>query len=262
MLNNKSDELRAKILKWAGEIRSWRIPWHTGIYPGEMAAFLGLCDLCGIRSIIESGRGDHAYSTRILGKFADQTDVKITSIDFSPVEGNTFQEPLRQYCNLQCIVGNAFDVLPDVAREVQGPIALLLDGPKLEPANRLSLVASYMFDIHVVAHHNCPLEAPWGKEFSQIFPCAFHYEVLGLAQIPEWQEFKQWENGCVNDYEMYDEVHRVRGRSLGYSSLAMGVLSDNKLSKRRFLELRIDPLRYHPWWLWLKWSLRGGKSSR
>ena len=90
MRNEKYDQLPARILKWAGEIRSWGVPWETGIYPGEMAAFLGLCDLFGIQSIIESGRGEHAYSTQILCEYAEMGDVKIVSIDSEPVQERAF----------------------------------------------------------------------------------------------------------------------------------------------------------------------------
>ena len=152
MRNENYDQLPARILKWAGEIRSWGIPWKTGIYPGEMAAFLGLCDILAIKSIIESGRGEHAYSTQILGEYAERMRVIIVSIDFSPVQRSASEERLGRYRNLRCVAGDAFDLLPDAARGLDGPMALLLDGPKLQPANRLSIVASYMFDVAVVAH--------------------------------------------------------------------------------------------------------------
>ena len=248
-------QLEAKIIKWAYEIKAWGIEWHTGIYPGEMAAFLGLCDLCGVRSIIESGRGEHAYSTQILGEYAERTGVKVVSIDFSPPERNPFHERLQRYPNLRCVAGDTFDVLPDAAYGLPGPVALLLDGPKMQPANRLSLVASIVFDTQVVAHHNCHLFSPWGKEFTLVFPGTFHFEDLGLAVIPKWQEFKRWEKECVGGYEQYDEVHELPGRSLRTSSLAMASLSPNLRSTKRLLELQSGPLCYNPLWLWVKWSI-------
>lgn len=254
MRNEKYKQLPAKILKWAGEIRSWGIAWKTGIYPGEMAAFLGLCDLLDMKSIIESGRGEHAYSTHVLGEYAERMKTIVVSIDFNPLPGNAVGQSLKGYRNLRCVVGDAFTVLPKVLGTLAGPIALLLDGPKLEPANRLSLVASVMVDVKVVAHHNCPLDAVWGKEFAQMFPGAFHYEHLGLSELPEWQQFKEWEAEWVKHYDVYDEVHKTRGRSLEASSLAIATVSPDMRSKRRLLELQGGPLRYHPLWLWLKWS--------
>jgi len=253
--------LRSKIIFWAKQIREWGIKWQTGIYPGEMAAFLGLCECSKIRSIIESGRGD-GYSTQILGEYSDRTGTKVVSIDLEadPDQSRACRERLERYRNLACLAGNAFAVLPRAAASLRGPIALLLDGPKLEPANRLSLVASYMFEIAAVAHHNCPLEAPWGREFSKIFPGAFHYEHLELERIPNWKDFRQWERITVGSYEVYDQVHQTIGRSLETSSLAMAVVSRENRSKKRFLSFLGGAFRYNPAWLWLKWSLRSRRT--
>jgi hypothetical protein len=257
-----ADLLRSKVILWARQIRDWAIDWRTGIYPAEMAAFLGLCDYAKVQSIVESGRGD-GYSTQILGEYGDRTGTKVVSIDLE-ADANQAQAcrgRLERYRNLTCLVGNAFAVLPHAVSIAPGPVALLLDGPKLEPANRLSLVATYMFEISVVAHHNCPLEARWGEEFSHLFPGAFHYEELGLMESIEWQEFKQWERICVDHYEQYDEVHKVRGRSLEASSLAMVVIAEAKASLGRFQEVSTRPLKYNPFWLWIKWSFRTGIST-
>jgi predicted O-methyltransferase YrrM len=252
-----ADLLRSKIIFWAKQIREWGIAWRTGIYPAEMAAFLGLCDYSKIRSIIESGRGD-GYSTEIIGEYGDRTDTDVVSIDLEADanQARACRKRLERYRNLTCLVGDAFAVLPRAAANLRGPIALLLDGPKLQPANRLSLVASYMFDVGVVAHHNCPLEASWGQEFSNLFPGAFHYEQLNLSVHGEWQEFKKWERDWVGGYEQYDEVHMIRGRSLELSSLAMAVISQMKPSLSLFRGLVTRPLRYNPFWLWTKWSIR------
>lgn len=249
------EQLKAKIITWARAIRSWRIQWCTGIYPGEMAAFLGLCDLNGVRSIVESGRGEDAYSTQVLGAYGEQTGVKVVSIDVDPVRGRPFQRRLEGYRNLTCVAGNTFDVLPDAIRKLPSPIGMLLDGPKLQPANRLSLVASVMFDIRVVAHHNCPLSAPWGQEFARVFPSAFHYEQLDLSAFPEWQDFKLWEREWVHDYEVYGEEHGIPGRLLQASSLALAHASPHLRSSKRLLKLQKGSLRYNPLMLRLAWSL-------
>jgi len=255
-------DLQARIIGWAREIRAWEIEWRTGIYPCEMAAFIGLCDSFGIRSIVESGRGEDAYSTQVLGEYAERTRVKIVSIDFGPTQGKAFQQRLEHYHNLRCVVGDTFDVLPHAMVGMPGPIAILLDGPKLQPANRLSLAASIMWEIRIVAHHNCPSLSPWGKEFGKVFPGAFHYEQLGLVDVPEWQEFKRWEKEWVKSYELYDEAHGIPGRSLGASSLAMAVLAPEQRQKARVLELQSGHPRYNPLWLWLKWSWSRDRSAK
>lgn len=247
-------DLKPLILKWSSEIRDWKIRWESGIYPGEMAAFLGLCDLCGVRSIIESGRGEHAYSTQILGEFAQRTGVRVISIDFSAIDGRPFEDRIRRYENLQCIAGNTFNVFPSAAYVISGPIALLLDGPKLGPANRLSFAVSRMFEVVVVAHHNSRLDTPWGREFAEIFPGAFHYEHLGLSAMAEWRDFKDWERSWVRSYELEDLPDGTPGRSLNISSLAMAVISSRDVWKKLLRLLGGHP-RYSPLWLWMRWSV-------
>ncbi len=227
------EKLKRGILKWAGEIQTWGFEWVTGIYPGEMAAFLGLCEMVEIHSIIESGRGDHAYSTQILGEYSERTGARVVSIDYRPIEEKGFSSQLMRYKNLRCDHGDTYDVLPRAAHRLPGPLALLIDGPKLQEATKISAVASTLFDIRVISHHNFPSDSTWGQEFTRIFPGSFYYEGLGLASDPVWQAFKKWENDCVGGYEKFDEVHDSIGRSLQKSSLIMAVLpSDPPFNKR------------------------------
>jgi hypothetical protein len=255
-MNKSTSELNKKIVKWALLIKSWGIKWETGIYPAEMAAFLGLCEQEQIGAIVESGRGDHAYSTQILAAYGKQMSVPIVSMDVTPIEKKVFKEVLSSYENLHCLTGDAFNILPRAIKGLDGTVALLVDGPKTELANTLSFVASTVFtDIHVIAHHNCPAESSWGEQFTQMFPGRFHYEDLELDGIQEWAEFKKWEAQWVGDYELYDEVHQVVGRSLQTSSLAMAILPSGQRPARRVFDLKGETLRYHPVLLWIKWSL-------
>ena len=47
-----------------------RIPYHSGILPEEMMCFITACHKAGVETIIESGRGMHAYSTRFLAEYS------------------------------------------------------------------------------------------------------------------------------------------------------------------------------------------------
>jgi len=161
---------------------------------------------------------------------------------------------LLLYHNLSCVNGNTFNILPKVAHGLPGPIALLLDGPKMQSANRLSVVASTMYDIQVIAHHNCFLGSPWGQEFAKVFPRAFHYEDLDLSSFSEWQEFKSWETEWVRGYEVSDAAHDTVGRSLQTSSLAMASLSPELRSQRRVFKSQGGLSPNTLAWLWFKWS--------
>lgn len=204
-------------------MKSWTLPpWETGIYPGEMAAFLGLCDVAGVSSIIESGRGLHAYSTQVLGEYAERTGTNVISIDMEgdPIRGAECRRLLGRYSRVACLIGDAFDLVPRAASRLEGPIALLLDGPKKFAANRLSLLATTMFPIHAVAHHNSDPQLPWTDQFIRFFPGAYHYEQV-VANSAEWQAFKRWERDAVGGYELPG----TPGRSLSSSSLALALVA-------------------------------------
>ena len=247
MMIGEKSELRDKIVKWALEIKLSNIKWIRGIYPGEMAAFLGLCDFCGIKSIVESGRGDFAYSTQILGFYSDKTGIPIVSIDYRLVTGMIFEKDLARYRNLRCLSGNTFNVLPAAMCGLPGPIALLMDGPKLGEANRSSLTACVMYNVQVVAHHNSPLSTPWGKEFQKIFPSAFHYDKINFSGITGWKEFKIWEEKWVSQ--------GIAARPHDDLSLLLSFCGTEERAKKSILMLLNGSIRYNPLWLCLKWTL-------
>lgn len=219
----RSDEVRSRVVRWAEEIPAWGLPWKTGVYPSEMAFFLGACDALGIRSIVDSGRGPDAYSTHVLGEFSERTGVDVISIDLAPAEARHYAASLARYKRLSCLAGDAFALLPQVLRRAVAPAAILVDGPKKHEANRLSLVASALFDVHLVGHHNCQLDSTWGIEFARLFEPAHVLEDLGLSGLPRWDTFRAWETGATGGYEV--EVPAgdvVLRRSLAASSLAIG----------------------------------------
>lgn len=222
MLRTTETSLREKTVKWAAEIRTWNLDWETGIYPGEMAAFLAMCEHAGVESIVESGRGLHAYSTHVLGEYADRTGTQVVSIDMEsdPVRGPECRRRLEKYSRVRCVTGDAYVVFPEAIALQPGPIALLLDGPKEFGANRLSLVASILFPVTVVAHHNSDPGVPWANQFAKIFPGAFHYEQLDRGGAADWDTFKAWEREAVKGYELPGNP----GRSLSRSSLVMATV--------------------------------------
>ncbi|HKY22418.1 MAG TPA: hypothetical protein VJM31_14480 [Vicinamibacterales bacterium] len=219
MLTATRNALVDRTLKWAVDLQQWELTWRTGIYPGEMAAFLGLCDATGAAAIVESGRGLDAYSTHVLGRYAAKTGTRVVSIDqeLDPVRGAECRRALSQYSDVECVVGDAFDVFASSVALLPPPVAILLDGPKAFLANRLSLVASCMFSVVAVAHHNSDPGVPWTDQFVRLFPGAYHYESLALEEQEEWRRFKQWEAEAVDGYE----VEGTPGRSLSRSSLVL-----------------------------------------
>lgn len=219
MLKKTQEELREKTLYWAGEIRKLNLHWETGIYPGEMAAFLALCDISGASSIIESGRGLHAYSTQVLGAYSNWTGASVVSIDLEsdPTAAAECRRALARYSRVRCVSGDAFRVFPDVVAALPGKIAVLLDGPKEFAANKLSLTASLLFPIAAIGHHNCDPGLPWSDQFARMFPGAFHYEQLAERRTSDWAEFKAWEREAVRGYELPGNP----GRSLSRSSIML-----------------------------------------
>lgn len=255
-------DLRAAILRWAEAIRASGVPWRSGpdghedsgIYPSEMAAFLGVCELNRVEAVVESGRGQHAYSTQLLGEYAQRTRVPVVSIDLetNPAAAQACRRRLERYRQVRCLQGNAFEVLPEILHTLPTPVALLVDGPKEEAANRLSLIASQLYDVRVVAHHNCDLTWPWGRTFARLFPGAFLYERLGLEAFEEWQAFRAWEAEWVTR----GQAAASNGRSLEHSSLALAAVPPGPHPWTRVVRWR----RGLPSWallrLWWAWRRR------
>ncbi|MGE0760046.1 MAG: hypothetical protein AB7F89_18330 [Pirellulaceae bacterium] len=228
--------------RWGHAIRSWNVPWTTGIYPLEMAFFLGACEAHGIDAIVESGRGEHAYSTQILGRFSDQTGIPVCSIDTISPDAKPFAAALREYRDLLLITGDAFAVLPSACGNMHR-IALLIDGPKTFLANNLSYAATRLAHVRLIAHHNCHLSTPWGQQFAQLFPHAGHYE-----DFLSWPDLKAWEMRHVSGYQQLGTEDPV-GRNLAQSSLAIGLPGT-----RQAPWVFRGPLKRHPYWLLLRWK--------
>lgn len=244
--------LRNAVISWAERIQTAPVPWVTGIYPAEMAAFLGLCQACGIKSILESGRGPDAYSTHILGMYADLSGEPVVSIDFAPIETMKFGPQLKAYRNLRCLAGSVATVLPKAMPTLHGPVALLIDGPKEDRANCLSLCASMQYHVGVIAHHNATPETPWAQALQRIFPGLFRYEELQLDSDPRWQKFREWEHQAVHGYEI-DDKRGFAGRQLDQSSLAMAVVPDRSQLRPWMKKIKPGPFPFKPWslkWMW------------
>ena len=239
------------IERWAQRIMGEEIPWFpSGIFPGEMAAFLGLCEFYQVETVIESGRR-HGYSTQMLGEFTRWTPCEAFSIDLEEdaAIAADCRRRLSKYDGLELLVGDAFDILPDVARRATGRIALLIDGPKKHEANRLSATAAALFDVVLVAHHNAGPDTTWGREFAEWFPQARYYEEMGFEGASWFREFKAWEREVVGDAPLGD-------RSVDRSDMAIAPLSDDERGKRRLWSLDRRPSPRHPLFLALKWWAR------
>lgn len=218
--------LHTAIIAWAKRIQDQNLPWTTGIYPAEMATFLGLCELQGVRGIIESGRGPDAYSTHILGMYGDHMNVPVISIDFSPIEDHHFAQSLSKYKSLKCLNGDSFVLMPSSMATLPGPIGMLIDGPKKYVANRLSFALSTRFPVRVVAHHNIESASLWWKEFATVYQGAQHFEDLGLQGDPAWEAFRVWEHKATGGYTVEDTAHNLPGRTLDESSLGFAVIPE------------------------------------
>ncbi len=239
------------IERWAQHIMSEEIPWFpSGIFPGEMAAFLGLCEHYQVETIIESGR-KHGYSTHLLGEFTRWAPCEAYSIDLEEdvATAAACRRRLSRYEGLELLAGDAFDLLPRVARRATGRIALLIDGPKKHDANRLSATAAALFDVVLVAHHNAGPQTPWGREFARWFPQARYYEEMGFEGASWFREFKEWERGVVGDAPL-------GSRSVDRSDMALAPLAGEERAKRRLFTLDRRPSRRHPLALAMKWWAR------
>jgi hypothetical protein len=246
----QADQIAAASRRWAEAIRSWHLDWVTGIYPLEMAFFLAACEVNQIAAIVESGRGDHAYSTHVLGEFSNETGIPVCSIDATDPHAKPFARSLQKYRKLELITGDSFAAIPPACRG-KTRIALLVDGPKKHQANNLSYAASQFADIRLIAHHNCHLTTDWGRQFASLFSNAMHYE-----SFVDWGELKEWEARQVIGYNQASDEDPV-GRSLETSSLAVGIPGPTQ--PPWFFH---GKAKHNPYWLLFRWRFSVGKAKK
>jgi hypothetical protein len=227
-------------------IRSLEYPSFPGtIFPSEMAFFLYSCDRAGVAAIIESGRQD-GYSTAVLGSYGDIQGVPVSSIDIEadPPRAQVTRERLARFKSLEVSRGNSYRVIPRVLRNLPGPVALLIDGPKEHDAIYLSAAAAAYGPVSLVAHHNTEPGTPWHPHFIARFGEAGFFEQSDLASDPDAPGFRQWER----------EFTRDTNRDLAQTSLAIARLPTEG---PRLRHLR-GPTAWHTlnaWSLYLSWRV-------
>ena len=132
--------LSQKICEQASLLKSWSLKWKTGIYPSEMAFYLGCCSFFETKIIVESGRGPDAYSTFCLGNYSSGLpDVSVKSFDFCPIHEQYYCDTLSKFDSLNFYNGDIFKILPQVLKYFKSGLAFLIDGPKGELAVDLGL---------------------------------------------------------------------------------------------------------------------------
>lgn len=215
MNKTKNRDLELSIVKMADHIQERELPWVSGIYPSEMAFFLGVCEAENIDLIIESGRGPDAYSTNCIGHYVDKHDnIRAVSIDFAPIRTKHYGRNLASYSSLNCLHGDSIKRIPDMMRSVKGRVAFLIDGPKNELAIDLGLGILSHYHPAVIAFHNMPLNEWNHDECNRRGMELFHYEALSLESYPEWNKFREFEARLTDS-------HVNNQRSLAQSSLAL-----------------------------------------
>jgi len=198
-------------------IRSLEYPFFPGaIFPSEMAFFLYSCDMTGVAAIIESGRQD-GYSTAVLASHGDVRGIPVISIDIElePQRAQVARERLARFKTLDVRRGNSYRLVPRVLRNLPGPVALLIDGPKEHEAIYLSAAAAAFGSVGLVAHHNTEPGTRWHPHFIARFGEAGFFEQSDLARDPDAPGFRQWER----------EFTRDTNRDLAQTSLAIARLS-------------------------------------
>lgn len=197
-------------------VRSVNYPYFIGsIFPSEMAFFLWSCEQAGIRSIIESGRQD-GYSTAVLGRWADDSDMAVVSVDveIEPERAKATRDRLSRFKQIDVLKGNSYQLMPQLLSKLEAPIALLIDGPKEHSAIYLSAAACTSGKVRMVAHHNTKPSMPWYAHFVNRFGQPKFLESTPIVRCDTFENFRSWEMKIANSEH----------RDLGHSSLAISTL--------------------------------------
>lgn len=184
--------------KWAGVALSlgWVKAWVEGaIFPREMVFFLARCEEIGIRCIVESGRQD-GYSTAILGEYARQQGIRVYSIDYEEdrERARRCRERLRGYPELDLLTGDATVLLGQVVRaQKDGPLAILVDGPKGFWAMSLMFASAGHDWVRLLALHNLADGEPARRLFEGLADGPTFYEGIAGKAGGLWEELARAE---------------------------------------------------------------------
>jgi predicted O-methyltransferase YrrM len=198
-------------------IRNLDFPYYRGgIFPSEMALFLYRCEQAGVKCIIESGRGE-GYSTAVISAYGQARQIQVVSMDWEADSelAKRCKERLARFPDLKLVTGDAFNVLPTLLHEANGPIGLLIDGPKYDDAIYLSVAAAAYASVRVIAHHNSPPDTPWYRHFGERFPQAHRVEDSELINAKDFDRFRAWERQIAKD---------TPGRNVDDTSLVVSAL--------------------------------------
>jgi hypothetical protein len=192
---------------WAERVRSLGAPWFRGaIFPSEMVAFLAACDRAGIDAIVESGRQD-GYSTAVLGDYAAVRGVPAVSIDLpsTPERGQRTRARLAG-APVELVDGNALLLLGEVVPAGARRVALLVDGPKDEVANRLLLAASARLPVALIGFHGHTIEEEerleHARERREWFPQLEMGDLRRGAASAEVRALLTWEEELVRGLDL------------------------------------------------------------
>ena len=145
---------------------SWLTP--RGVFFSEGFAISSAMNECGVQLIIESGTA-YGGSTEMLALLCNNTP--IVSIDFCKLytdSGKYSAKRLEKYKNVKLVIGNSFNVIPDILSNVKlNNIGLFIDGPKGYQALNLvsQIVQKYNDKISVVAVHDVKSHTPIADEY-------------------------------------------------------------------------------------------------
>ncbi len=182
--------------KWAKISLSmgWVEDWVPGaIFPREMAFFLARCEQLGVKCIVESGR-QNGYSTKILGEYVQTQEnrVRVCSIDYELDAGQArrCRERLAGY-PIELLKGDSNILLGQVVRDqINGPVAILMDGPKDFWAMSLLFASAEWKPVSLLAMHNLE-KGQVAREFYDGFADEpIFYEAFEDVKGEHWEQLR------------------------------------------------------------------------
>ena len=199
-----------------------------GIFNSEALLIVSIVDYFKVRHIIESGRA-RGHSTNIIAKFfKDNSEIKITSIDFDKFseDAKYSEKYLSRYKNIEILYGDSNKM---IVNQINQDCVVFIDGPKGNDAIQLAVRLLSDDRVKAVMLHDFHKNEFLRNVCEIIFKNYFFSDDKDFVEL-----FRNLDDSCWEKLKDTDEAPYYRkGKKINSYASTLGVFfnSENPIRK-------------------------------